>query len=134
MDRISAERRSEVMRSIRSKDTLPERIVRSMTHRMGYRYRLQAKYLPGRPDMVFPSRKKVIFVHGCFWHLHEGCRKATFPKSRKRYWIPKLLLNRERDLRVLRELKNLGWKALIIWQCELSNRSKVSSKIKRFLR
>lgn len=134
MDHVSKDKRSEIMRNIRSKDTAPEKAARSMIHRMGYRYRLHAKYLPGKPDMVFPSRKKVIFIHGCFWHLHEGCRKAAFPKSRKQYWIPKLLLNRERDQRILLELKELGWKALTIWQCELSNKTKVSNKIKRFLR
>jgi DNA mismatch endonuclease (patch repair protein) len=121
------------MRNVRGKDTVPEKTVRSMIHRMGYRYRLHAKYLPGKPDMVFPGRKKVIFVHGCFWHLHEGCRKASLPKSNTRFWIPKLRLNRERDHNILQELKLLGWKVLVVWQCQISNTAVLSRRIKRFL-
>ena len=134
MDRVSTEKRSEIMRNIRSKDTVPEKAVRSMVHRMGYRYRLHVKYLPGKPDIVFPSRKKVIFVHGCFWHLHADCRKGAFPKSNREFWIPKLLRNRERDERNLQHLKQMGWKALIIWQCEISGATTIRNKIKRFLR
>lgn len=133
MDNVSKEKRSEIMRNIRGKDTVPEKAVRSMIHRMGYRYRLHAKYLPGKPDMVFPGRKKVIFVHGCFWHLHEGCRKAAFPKSKKQYWVPKLLLNRERDQHTVQELKKMGWKVLVVWQCQISKTSVLSRRIKRFL-
>lgn len=133
LDHVSKEKRSEIMRNIRNKNTGPELLVRSMIHRMGYRFRLHAKYLPGKPDLVFPSRKKVIFVHGCFWHLHEGCSDAAFPKSNKQFWIPKLLLNRQRDWNILHELKKLGWKVLVIWQCQISNTSVLSKRIKRFL-
>lgn len=133
MDNVSVKKRSEIMRNIRSKNTEPELFVRSMTHRMGYRFRLHAKYLPGKPDLVFPSRKKVIFVHGCFWHHHEGCSDAAFPKSNKQFWIPKLLLNRERDQNTLRALKQLGWKVLVVWECQISNTAALSRRIKRFL-
>jgi len=133
VDKLSPTKRSEIMRNIRGKDTAPEMAVRSLVHRMGYRYRLHAKDLPGKPDMVFRSKRKVIFVHGCFWHLHEGCRKAAFPKSKKRYWVPKLLRNRERDERILQELKTMGWKALVIWQCQLAKKELISRKINRFL-
>lgn len=133
MDRISPQKRSEAMRRIRSKDTLPEMTVRSMIHRMGYRFRLHAHNLPGKPDVVFPGRKKAIFIHGCFWHHHEDCPKGDFPTSRTEFWIPKLLRNRQRDAEKLAALHRLGWKTLVIWQCQISNVRRLSKKIASFL-
>ncbi len=107
------------MSLVRSKDTRPERLVRSLIHRMGYRYRLHVRRLPGSPDIVFPSRKKVILVHGCFWHQHN-CRMGNrMPKSRLDFWETKLKANKERDRRQRRELGKLGWRVLTIWECQL---------------
>jgi len=117
MDTLTPERRSALMARIRSKDTGPEMIVRRLVHGMGYRYRLHRRGLPGTPDLVFPARSKVIFVHGCFWHMHSKC--VRLPKTRTHYWGPKLEANRKRDLAARRKLRALGWKALIIWECEL---------------
>jgi DNA mismatch endonuclease, patch repair protein len=125
--------RSENMRRIRSKDMRPELAVRSLVHRLGYRFRLHRKDLPGKPDLVFPSRKKVIFVHGCFWHSHEGCKVAHLPKSNTGYWGPKLERNRARDAKHLETLTASGWKALIIWECEVIVPESLTKKVKRFL-
>ena len=134
MDKISPEKRSENMRRIQGKDTAPEKMVRSLIHRMGYRFRLHARNLPGKPDLVFSGRKRVIFVHGCFWHHHENCPMGAFPKSRLEFWVPKLLHNRERDLKNIAELKRLGWKVMVIWQCELSNFGKLHKKLVNYFR
>lgn len=135
MDNISKERRSENMRQIRSKDTTPEKIVRSMVHRLGYRFRLHGGNLPGKPDLVFASRQKVIYVHGCFWHQHNDpkCKIARIPKSNPGFWIPKLERTKERDQQHLKNLKKLGWKALVIWECQISDAEKLSKRIIRFL-
>ena len=133
VDRIPPERRSWLMSRVRSKDTSPEMAVRRLTHSMGYRYRLHGKDLPGSPDLVFPSRKAVIFVHGCFWHRHDGCKKATTPKTRNEYWANKFELNVSRDARAISDLEIKGWKALIIWECETRNLEYLSLKIKKFL-
>lgn len=110
--------RSENMRRIRSKDTSPERTVRSMVHRLGFRFRLHRKDLPGKPDLAFPSRKKVIFVNGCFWHGH-GCRSvARKPKTNTEYWVEKIRENKKRDARNRRKLRTMGWETLVIWECE----------------
>ena len=109
------------MASVRSKNTAPELIVRKLLHRMGYRYRLHMNKLPGSPDLVFPTRKKIVFVHGCFWHRHEGCRYATIPKTRKNFWKDKFNANIIRDRLNQQELEKLGWKILTVWQCELKN-------------
>jgi len=103
-----------------------------MLHRAGYRYRLHAKKLPGRPDLVFPGRHKVIFVHGCFWHGH-GCGKGRAPKSKMEYWAPKLEANQARDARNIGDLSRLGWDALIVWQCELKEPVAVMQRVKKFL-
>lgn len=124
--------RSANMRAIRSKDMKPELAVRSLIHGMGYRYRLHRHDLPGRPDMVFPSRRKTIFVHGCFWHSHD-CRKAHEPKTNLDYWRPKLKRNKLRDARNLAALKAAGWQCLVIWECETSNASFVTAQVKAFL-
>lgn len=100
---------------------------------MGYRYRLHAKDLPGKPDLVFRSRKKVLFVHGCFWHRHPGCALARLPKSRQDFWTPKLNANRQRDMKSERSLKDAGWGVLTIWECELDGTDKLKNRIKEFL-
>ena len=124
--------RSENMRAIHSKDTLPEMAVRSLVHKLGYRFRLHRKDLPGKPDLVFPVRHKVIFVHGCFWHSH-ACKTGLIPKSNQDFWLPKLQRNKARDRKNLEALTQQGWDALVIWQCELNNLSTVAQRVKRFL-
>ncbi len=131
-DPLTPSQRSERMSRIRSGDTKPEMKVRCLVHAMGYRYRLRSKNVPGRPDMVFRPRKKAIFVHGCFWHQH-GCRQYRMPKSRLQFWLPKLEKNVERDKKVLKELRASGWKALIVWECELKDVESIRDRVKRFL-
>ena len=124
--------RSENMRAIRSRDTLPEMAVRSLVHRLGYRFRLHRQDLPGKPDLVFSARHKVIFVHGCFWHAH-ACKTGLIPKTNRDFWLPKLRRNKARDKQNLKALTHQGWDALIIWQCELKDSSGVSRRVKQFL-
>lgn len=134
MDKLSRKARSENMRRIKSKGMKPEMLVRSLVHRLGYRFRLHKRDLPGKPDLVFASRKKVIFVHGCFWHSHEiGCPDARLPKSNQNYWAPKLARNRERDKRNEASLKMSGWDVLTIWECELSGSEKIARRVRKFL-
>lgn len=133
MDTLSKSERSERMSRVRGKDTKPELRVRSLVHRMGYRYRLHDKKLPGHPDMVFRSRKKAIFVHGCFWHRHPGCKLTRLPKSRLDFWKPKLEGNRERDIRNQEKLSLLGWDYLVIWECEMKDLEELRGRIKSFL-
>lgn len=134
MDRLSRDRRSENMRQIRSKDTAPELALRSLVHRLGYRFRLHRKDLPGKPDLVFPARKKVIFLHGCFWHQHKECREGRLPGTRHEYWEPKLARNQERDAVSQAALKSLGWEVLTLWECQLAkDPASISQKITRFL-
>jgi DNA mismatch endonuclease (patch repair protein) len=120
------------MRRITSKNTSPEMAVRRLVHSLGYRYRLHGANLPGRPDLVFRNRKRVIFVHGCFWHLHTKCREGRVPGSRTDYWGPKLLGNVARDKRRLSELRKLGWRVLTIWECEVTSPF-LSKKVEKFL-
>ena len=120
-DRITEEKRRRVMQAVKSKDTGPELAVRRIMHKLGYRYRLHKKGLPGRPDLVFARRKKVIFVHGCFWHGHD-CRYGRPPESRREYWLPKLERNRERDRENKAELESLGWKVLTVWECQIKRK------------
>lgn len=117
MDTRTPEQRRRIMQAVGTKDTKPEMIVRRALYAMGYRYRLHLKDLPGKPDIVFPGRKKAIFVHGCFWHWH-GCPKGQLPKSRLDYWKPKLEANVARDRAKIEELKKGGWRVLVVWQCE----------------
>lgn len=131
MDTLTRTQRSERMSLIRSKDTKPEIAVRRLVYSMGYRYRLHDKKLPGHPDMVFRGRSKVIFVHGCFWHLHRNCCRP--PKSRREYWKPKLESNVARDKRTRQQLRRMGWRTLVIWECELRDSRKLESKVRRFL-
>lgn len=124
------------MSAIRSTGMKPELSVRSLVHRMGYRYRLHAKDLPGKPDLVFRPRKKVIFVHGCFWHQHakEDCRDGRQPKSNTGYWAPKLARNVERDASNVAALEAAGWRVLVLWECEvLKDGPKLQTRIRKFL-
>ncbi|ESW93122.1 XorII very short patch repair endonuclease [Mesorhizobium sp. LSJC269B00] len=135
VDTLSTSARSERMSRIGRKDTKPEMVVRRLIHSLGYRYRLHRRALPGRPDLVFPTRRKAIFVHGCFWHRHSDsrCKLARLPKSRVEFWIPKLEANAERDSRNEHALDNLGWGVLVIWECEIKDRALLESKIQAFL-
>ena len=132
-DHVNRGKRSLIMAAVRSKDTKPELAVRSLVHALGYRYRLHVSSLPGKPDLVFPGRRKIIFVHGCFWHRHARCRYATSPKTRSDFWQEKFLTNVVRDRRTRQELKKLGWRILTVWQCELKNPQKLEVRIDEFL-
>lgn len=132
-DVFPVEKRSQIMSRIRGYDTEPELTVRSIVHRMGYRFRLHRKDLPGNPDIVLPRHRKVIFIHGCFWHGHKGCARSKRPGTNVSFWQNKLDKNIKRDKRQQRELRNLGWKYLIIWQCELNKPNRMQNKVKRFL-
>lgn len=131
--RGASEDRSRTMRAVKSRDTTPELAVRKLVHGMGYRYRLYRENLPGKPDLVFAGRKKVVFVHGCFWHQHDCARGARTPKSNQDYWIPKLDRNQRRDRQVRSQLRRLGWKSLVIWECQTKNPKKLANRIKSFL-
>lgn len=124
VDSLTPEERSDLMSRIRAKNTKPELFVRSLVHRMGYRYRLHRRDLPGTPDLVFPSRKKVIFMHGCFWHYHDDpeCKLARIPKSNQSFWRPKLEGNRRRDQANEAKLRELGWEVFVIWECQIRRR------------
>lgn len=121
------------MATVRGKNTKPEVLVRSLIHRLGYRFRLHYRNLPGSPDIVFPSRKKVIWVHGCFWHLHRNCRIAHIPKAHRAYWKAKLERNRERDAINKRKLRRLGWDYLVLWECGAGDLENLGNKIINFL-
>lgn len=135
MDTLTSIQRSERMSRVRATNTRPEMIVRRLVHGMGYRYRLHRKDLPGKPDLVFPSRRKIIFVHGCFWHRHDdpSCRLARLPKSKLDFWLPKLNANKIRDLEAVRALNEAGWQILVIWECRLKDREALSRLIHEFL-
>jgi DNA mismatch endonuclease, patch repair protein len=134
MDTISKEHRSWNMSRIRSKDTKPEKIVRSLLHRMGYRFRLHVDSLPGKPDIVLPKYRTVIFVHGCFWHRHSRCQYAYTPKSRIEFWRIKFIDNIARFKIVKKELKHLQWKVAVIWECEINQSNNlIEHKIKNIL-
>jgi len=133
VDIISEERRSWNMSRIRGKDTKPEIIVRSMLHRMGYRFRLHRKDLPGKPDIVLPKYNTVIFVHGCFWHRHEGCKYAYTPKSRVDFWNAKFDDTVARDERNREQLKEIGWNVVTIWECETKNISSIEEALSNLL-
>ena len=121
------------MARIRAKDTRPELRVRGLLHRYGYRYRLHARELPGRPDIVFRARRKVIFVHGCYWHRHPGCSRASFPSTRVDYWRRKFQSNRRRDATVASSLHDMGWSMLVVWECEIRRDEELSRRLHKFL-
>ena len=133
MDTLSREQRSERMSRVRSKDSKPELRVRRLVHSLGYRFRLHRTDLPGTPDLVFASRRKVIFVHGCFWHRHRGCPLTRLPKSKLDFWKSKLEANRRRDVKHKRQLTRLGWQYLVIWECETTATEMVMGKVVEFL-
>ena len=135
MDTLTPRQRSERMSKVRSRNTKPEMLVRRLAHEMGYRYRLHRRDLPGSPDLVFPARMKVIFVHGCFWHRHPDptYRLARLPKSKLDFWIPKLETNRNRDVRNLALLMGLEWDTLEIWECQTKDRELLGARIREFL-
>ncbi len=134
MDRYSPEKRSALMAKIGGKNTKPELIVRRTAHAMGYRFRLHRKDLPGRPDLIFPKYHLALFVHGCFWHRHHGCKKCTTPATRTDFWKAKFKANVERDERVRRELEALGWRVEVIWECETKNPSQIEMRLKQVLK
>lgn len=129
---FTRERRSEIMSHIRSSDTQPELTVRRFLHRSGFRFRLHRKQLPGKPDIVLPRHGMAIFVHGCFWHGHE-CKDGHRPKSNSEYWTRKLDRNLERDARVQDELRQMGWKPVVIWSCEARNPSTLEHRLREYL-
>lgn len=133
MDTVSRAVRSRMMASIRSTDTGPERAVRRTIHAMGLRFRLNVRGLPGTPDIVLPRHRKIVFVHGCFWHRHARCRYATTPKTRVAFWSEKFRRNVERDGENRRALRALGWKVLVVWDCETRQPEKLARKLARFL-
>lgn len=139
-DTLSPEQRSERMGRVRNKDTKPEMVVRRLVHSMGYRYRLHSGELPGRPDMVFRKRRKVIFVHGCYWHRHGevvsgdvGPLTRNPPKSRRDFWVSKFERNKERDERNQAKLRHMDWDFLILWECQLRDGDRLASQVRRFL-
>lgn len=135
MDTLTQEQRSVRMSRVRGADTKPEMVVRRLIHALGYRYRLHRRGLPGRPDLVFPVRRKAIFVHGCFWHRHPdpACPLARLPKSRLDFWRAKLEGNRTRDQRNEAQLQEMGWNVLVIWECQLRDRAALEKRIRGFL-
>lgn len=133
MDSLTPAQRSERMSRVKSKDTKPEVRVRRLVHSLGYRYRLHSRKLPGCPDLVFGGRRKAIFVHGCFWHRHPGCKNTRLPKSKLDFWKSKLEENRKRDLRNQETLRQLGWEYLVVWECETRDVERLTKKIVEFL-
>src|SRR5437879_6452391 len=132
--RECTENRSRIMRAVKSYDTAPELVVRRLAHNMGYRFRLHRDDLPGKPDLVFPSRHKAIFVHGCFWHGHDCVRGARVPKTNRDYWLRKIGRNRERDRAATKNLTTLGWKVANFWECELTDIDKIRRQLRKFLK
>lgn len=133
MDKITSAKRSEVMSHIKGKNTKPEMLIRRLIHSLGYRYRLHVKSLPGIPDLVFPSRRKVIFIHGCFWHRHSCLKGRSMPSTNKDFWKNKFIANKRRDKQHQNEFRKLKWGVLTIWECQTKNLSKIKRKIIKFL-
>lgn len=129
----STELRSHIMRAVKSKDTAPEMKVRRLAHALGYRFRLHRKDLPGSPDLVFPRLRKVIFVHGCFWHGHKCRRGARVPVNNHAFWLAKIVRNRARDKSTQRSLRSIGWRVLVVWECSLKNYVRQRDRVMRFL-
>jgi DNA mismatch endonuclease (patch repair protein) len=127
------EQRSRVMRAVKAGDTQPEFAVRRLVHRMGYRFRLHRKDLPGKPDLVFPRLRKAVFVHGCFWHGHDCARGARVPVRNRDYWMRKIARNKARDEHVSHSLRGLGWRCMVIWECETKAELRLEKRLRRFL-
>ena len=132
-DVFTKEKRSWVMSRVKGRDTKPEILIRSVVHRMGYRFRVHRRDLPGNPDIVLPRHGKVIFVHGCFWHGHKNCPRSKRPTTNTVFWNDKLNKNIERDKRFQKKLRSMGWKVLVVWQCETRKPEKLLMKLERFL-
>ncbi len=133
MDNLSTEQRSAQMGRVRSKNSKPELALRSWTHRLGFRFRLHRRDVPGQPDISIQSRRKAVFLHGCFWHRHDCPSGRRLPKSRIAFWTVKLEQNRRRDIETLRRLGEVGWTALVVWECEMRDRAAVERKLVDFL-
>lgn len=133
MDTLTPSQRSERMSRVRSCDTKPELMVRKLLFAMGYRYRLHVASLPGKPDIVFAARRKIVFVHGCFWHRHANCALTRLPKSRKAFWLAKLEGNRRRDGRVKAALRRDGWSVATVWECQLAAPDRLARRLRRFM-
>ena len=133
-DKFSPEERSRIMARVKGRDTKPEKIVRSLLHELGYRFRLHRKDLPGKPDIVLPKHKKAIYVHGCFWHSHPGCRRATRPTTNVEFWNKKIDGNVARDRAAQNALELLGWEHLIVWQCETRDLNTLAATLTSFLK
>src|SRR5438876_11355400 len=131
-DVLSPEQRSRCMSAIHSKNTSPEMVLRWLLYRLGYRYRVNCGSLPGKPDLVFPSRRKVVFIHGCFWHRHKCKAGSSIPLTRRTFWVTKLTRNKKRDARQIRQLRKLGWRSLVVWQCQLK-KSKIEHTLPRIV-
>jgi DNA mismatch endonuclease, patch repair protein len=134
MDRVTPERRSEIMALVKSADTRPEIAVRRILHRLGYRFRLRSDTLPGKPDVVLPKWQVIVLIHGCFWHRHPGCPNTRTPKSRIEFWTRKFNENVKRDRRVRSRLKSLGWRVHIVWECELSQPEALATRLNKFIK
>ncbi|MFN7769570.1 MAG: very short patch repair endonuclease [Planctomycetaceae bacterium] len=133
-DALTPDERSRLMAKVRSKDTAPELAVRHVVSSLGFRYRLHGGgKLPGSPDLVFPRLRKVIFVHGCFWHRHEGCARCRTPKTRRGFWLTKFAGNVTRDRRNERQLRRLGWGVMVIWECQVPSTARLIARLRRFL-
>lgn len=132
-DRVSPAERSRIMSRIKSRDTKPEKVVRSLLHRLGYRFRLHRKDLPGNPDIVLPRHRVALFVHGCFWHGHPECRRATLPQSNAEFWASKISRNAERDAAAHQSLRALGWLPVVVWQCELRDLESLTVRLTSLL-
>lgn len=132
-DHVSQAKRSEIMRAVGTRNTRPEMAVRKMLHRAGYRFRIHRADLPGTPDVVLPRYRKVVFVHGCYWHGHRGCPKARLPRSRIEFWRGKVEGNRRRDRATIRQLRVIGWRPMVVWQCELKRPERLIRKLSIFL-
>ncbi|HEX8513991.1 MAG TPA: very short patch repair endonuclease [Allosphingosinicella sp.] len=133
MDNLTPKRRSEIMAQVRSKDTSAEVRVRKAAHGMGFRFRVHRKDLPGTPDLVFPKLRTAMFVHGCFWHQHPGCRRSSVPKTRAQFWLEKFRHNLARDQRVTEALEAEGWAVVVIWECETKSPDELRMAIRRSL-
>jgi DNA mismatch endonuclease (patch repair protein) len=131
VDTVKPNVRSRIMASVKQRHTKPELLVRRLLHRLGYRFRVQRRDLPGSPDIVLPKYRTAIFVHGCFWHQHKGCPKSRKPTSNKNYWDQKLLENVKRDRRKIAELKKLGWQVILVWECEAKVNEKLNKKLEK---
>jgi DNA mismatch endonuclease (patch repair protein) len=133
VDNLTPAQRSHMMARIRGRDTGPERAVRSLLHRLGYRFRLHRRDLPGKPDIVLPKHRTVIQIHGCFWHRHAGCRRAYMPKSRVAFWQEKFAANVANDARTTAQLESLGWRVIVVWECELADDQRLAATLQRLL-